>query len=219
MLEELRAIEAEETVYRYAIQPKVVETLESMGLDPDEVEELVPLLGSVGLTVSPEELLDAPFRPKAPLDTKFPERTRYSDGSWRVFYGALEQDTSEKEVCHRYVKAAIGDPSKRRTAFYARFNCRFRGEAKDLRPKLDEWPLLVHDSDYSFCQNLGREAVEMKIDGFFAPSARHAGGTTVPVFVRAALSDPEILGHAVFSIHPGTGEIKAAFRQEVSHYR
>lgn len=211
MLDKLPTIAADETVYRYANQRKAVESLQRMGLDPDAVEEMLEFLGSGSETVSFEELLDSPFAPKPQLDGKFPKRTRYSDGSWSVSYNALERETAEKEVYHLYVKAALGDPSKERPVYYLSFNSRFRGKAKDLRPKLDEWPLLVDDSDYSFCQTLGREAVSKNIDGLFVPSARCEGGTTVPVFNRTALSDPARLGYAAFSIDPNTGAIKVAY--------
>ena len=70
---------------------------------------------------------------------------------------------------------------------------------------------MIHDTDLSFCQDLGREAIDKKIEGFFAPSARREGGTTVPVFERAALSDPEVLGLAAFSIDPASGDLKTAY--------
>ncbi len=182
-----------------------------MGLDPDAVEETLSFLGIAGRIVSLEELLDAPFQPKPQLEAKYAGPTRYSDGSWPVFYSALEPDTAEKEVYYRHVKPVLGDPSKGRTAYRLSFKIRFRGEAKDLRPQVDEWPLLVHDSDYSFCQELGREAHSTDIDGLFAPSVRREGGTTVPVFSRGALSEPAALDYAAFSIEPATGEIRIAY--------
>lgn len=210
MLEKLPSIATDETIYRYANQRKAIETLQKMGLDPDAIGEMLDLLGAGSEDVNLEGLLDAPFDPKPQLERRFPEETRYSDGSWRVSYNALERETAEKEVYHHYVKSAVGDLSKKRPAYYSSFSSRFRGIAKDLRPKLDEWPLLTHGSDYSFCQVLGREAVS-KFDGLLAPSARREGGTTVPVFNRRALSNPVSLGDAAFSIDVDTGEIKVIY--------
>ena len=67
----------------------------------------------------------------------------------------------------------------------------FDGVEKDLRPKAREWPDLVHDSDYSFCNQLGAEARAPGIDGLVVPSARQ-DGANMPVFVRSALSDPKL---------------------------
>ena len=211
MLEKLPSIAADETVYRYANQRNAIASLQRMGFDPDAVGEMLDFLGASTEDVNLEGLLDAPFDPKPQLESKFPEETRYSDGSWRVSYNALERETAEKEVYHLYVKSAVGGPSKRRPAYYSSFSSRFRGIAKDLRPKIKEWPLLTHGSDYSFCQELGREADSEKIDGLFAPSARREDGTSVPVFNRMALSNPVSLGYAVFSIDVNTGEIKVTY--------
>lgn len=211
MLNSLPLVEANETVYRFANQRGDIENLERRGLDSEATEEMLAFLASAGSSVSPDELLSGPLCQKPQLDAKYVDSTRFSDGSWRVFYSAIEQNTAEREATHYHVRRALGDPSKRRTVYFSYFNCRFQGGARDLRPRLGEWPLLVHDSDLSFCQDLGREAVEMGIDGFFAPSARQEGGTTVPVFKRAALSDPNILGFAAFSIDPESGELRTAY--------
>ena len=67
----------------------------------------------------------------------------------------------------------------------------FDGVEKDLRPKVREWPDLVHDRDYSFCNQLGAEARALGIDGLVVPSARHEGAN-MPIFARRALSDPQL---------------------------
>ncbi len=213
MLEALPAIDVDETVYRYANQRGIIENLERRGLDPDAVADMLAFLESGAQTAGGEELLDGPFQRKPQLDERYGNSSRFSDGRWAVFYGAIEQETAEKEVLHHHVRPAVGDPSKRRTAYFSCFNCRFRGEVKDLRRRLDEWPSLVSDEkgDLDFCRNLGREASGKSLDGFLAPSARHPAGTTVPAFRRTALSEPEILGYAAFSVDPGTGEIRAAY--------
>ena len=88
-------------------------------------------------------------------------------------------------------KGFVGTPTSSRTAYYQGFRCMFDGVEKDLRPKTREWPDLVHDSDYSFCNQLGAEARASGIDGLVVPSARQ-DGANMPVFVRSALSDPKL---------------------------
>ena len=159
--------------------------------------------------MDPEELLDDPFRPK-PQYRRPP--TRYSDGSWPVFYSALERETAEKEVACYYVSGAIGDPSKGRIAYLSVFRCRFSGEARDLRPKREEWGELISPhTDNPFCQSLGREAIEAAIDGFLAPSARRSDGTTVPVFSRDSLSHAHIDGDASFRFDTTTNKYIVAY--------
>ena len=77
---------------------------------------------------------------------------------------------------------------------------------KDLRPKVTEWPDLIHQSDYTFCNQLGAEARQLGIDGLLAPSARY-NGANLPVFKRQAISNP-VLGDVVsMTFHPDTGKV------------
>ncbi len=147
-----------------------------------------------------EYLLDKPFRRKA----KF--KTRFSDGSFPVFYGALAAGTAEAEVAYHFGNGYAGKPQGKRTAYYRGFRCTFAGLEKDLRSKARDWPDLVHDSDYSFCNRLGAEARERGIDGLVVPSARH-DGANMPIFARRALSDPELGAIVAMTYSPDTGEV------------
>lgn len=163
------------------------EFLEDLELDADGRVELLDLL-SGRIPQNPiDELLDGPFR----RVTKLRNRTRYSDGSFPVFYSALEPTTAEAEVAFWFQKGYVGTPKRNRTAYYQRFRCTFDGVEKDLRPRTREWPDLVHDSDYSFCNQLGAEARALGIGGLVVPSARQETGANMPIFVRGVLSDPK----------------------------
>ena len=161
--------------------------LSELDLDPDGRVELLELLSGRIPEDSVEELLDGPFRRRRKLRT----RTRYSDGSYPVFYSALQEETAESEVAFWFGKEYVGRPKRSRTAYYQGFRCMFDGVEKDLRSRAQEWPDLVHDSDYSFCNQLGAEALALGIDGLVVPSARHEGAN-MPIFVRRALSDPKL---------------------------
>ena len=133
--------------------------------------------------------------------------TRYSDGSHPVFYSALDPATAEAEVAHWFKKEFGGRPQGRRSAYYQRFTCLFAGQEKDLRDKQSEWPELVHDSDYTFCNRIGAEAVRLELDGLVVPSARRENGSNLPVFKRSAISDPEAQDLVKITLDPQTGEI------------
>lgn len=148
--------------------------------------------------VTPEDEVDSIFRRKR-------RRSRYSDGSFPVFYSSLEWKTAEAEIRH-WAPSRSGSPDDRRTFYYQRLECTFMGQEKDLRSKVAEWPDLVHPSDYTFCNRLGAEARQSGIDGLVVPSARH-DGANVPVFRREAIRDPE-LGHLVaVAYDPDSGEV------------
>ena len=175
--------------------------MSELQLGPQGSEELRKLLADSGHSVDIDELCDAPFRTKRRLRN----RTRFSDGTFPVFYTSLDAETAEAEVRH-WLPRFIGKPRNSRTAYYQRFSCKFDGFEKDLRPKIEAWPDLVHDSDYSFCNQLGAEARSLQIDGLVTWSARHEG-TNLPVFRRQAVSNPELEGVVAMTYHPDTGEV------------
>ncbi len=189
MLDEILSERRRRVVFRWSrVSSDDDRFLADLNLDTDGRVELLNLL-SGRISQSPiDELLDGPFRPKRKLRNK----TRFSDGSYTVFYSALEVRTAEAEVAFWFGKVYVGTPKSSRTAYYQGFRCVFEGIEKDLRSRAREWPDLVHDSDYSFCNQLGTEARARGIDGLVVPSARQEGGANMPIFVRGALSDPNL---------------------------
>ena len=168
--------------------------LDSLG--STELEELLAL-GPSRLV----EFCDAPFRPKP----RFPRvPTRFSDGSFPVFYSSLEPETAETEVRH-WLPRRFGQLSTPRTMYYQRFSCEFSGSEKDLRGRETEWPELV-GNDYTFCNRIGAEAQELRLDGLVTPSARHSGANQ-PVLQRSALSEPRYEGIVAMTYDPDTGSV------------
>ncbi len=73
------------------------------------VVELMVLLHTRNVTESLKELLNKSFRQR--LNQKNTKVTRFSDGSYPVFYGALEKETAKAEItCHipKYLKNSGG---------------------------------------------------------------------------------------------------------------
>ena len=147
------------------------------------------------------ELLDGPFRPRRKRD-----RTRFSDGSFPVFYSALEVETAEAEMKHR-VPIYNKNSDKRKTFFYSKFSCDFHGLEIDLRTKVREWPDLIHDNDYSLCNRIGAEARRLELDGLVTWSARREDGVNLPVFSRQAIGQPRSEGFVAMEHDPGTNEV------------
>ena len=173
-----------------------------LGLDAQSWEELERFVGRRWPSENLAELCDAPFRPRR----RSRKPTRFSDGSFPVFYSSLDGATAEAEVRH-WLPSYIGKPQKSRTAYYQRLVCTFEGSERDLRPQVAHWPDLVHDSDYRFCNQLGAEAVRLGIDGLVTPSARRVGGVNLPVFKRQAISNPKLEDAVAMTYHPDTGAV------------
>ena len=176
--------------------------LAELNVDAVAREELVNLLSGRIPQDPIEELLDGPFR----LRAKFRTKTRFSDGTFPVFCSALAVETAKAEMAYWFRKDYVRKPRRNRTAYFQSFRCRFEGLEKDLRSKARDWPNLVHESDYSFCNQLGVEAREGGVDGLVVPSARHEGAN-MPIFVPHAISGPELEGIVEMTYSPDTGEV------------
>jgi hypothetical protein len=204
LLEPISTEVLQSEVFRLASQQRNVDFLREQGFDDESVNEMLDLLKARGISDKAEDLCDGPFRSKPRLQ-KAGYLTRFSDGTFPVFYSALEPETAEAEIRYWFLKIA-GKPTRPRAAYYSRFSCTFDGSIKDLRPMHAEWPNLTHDSDYRFCNSLGTEAVTSRLDGLVTPSARNSNGTNIPVFQRRAISSPVIHALVVVTLDPSTGE-------------
>jgi hypothetical protein len=174
-------------VLRFANLSHVAVFATRKGLTIDEVADVIAFDRDDVV----KELMQGPFERKPGLGNKFGLKSRFSDGDWPVFYSAIGRETAQQESSHHYGRKAAGDASARRPVHYSVLRCMFDGEVIDLQPKLAGWPELVSD-DYAFCNGLGKEAHEMTLGAFLAPSARNPGGTTVPSFSTITLSNPVI---------------------------
>lgn len=186
MLDSTPTLPLRAEVFRLAAYLEDETFMQELEFDERSIDELKELLESVGAADSLEKLCDDPFKPKSQLHKSVYGPSRFSDGSFPVFYSALDTETAKTEAWHWFSKFG----GKRKARLYRLFTCHFGGSVKDLRPKQAKWPALMHDSDYGFCNNLGAEAVKRKLDGLLVPSVRREGGTNVPVFSRSAISNP-----------------------------
>ncbi len=210
MLESIATESLRTDVFQLASQLQDVDFLRVQEFDDQSVDEMSDLLASLGISDTPEDLCDGPFRPKPQLQ-KAGHRSRFSDGSFPVFYSSLEPKTAEAEMRYRFLKN-VSNPTQPRTAYYARFSCDFDGSIKDLRPRHADWPDLTHDSDYHFCNSLGTQAVASDLDGLVTPSARRANGTNLPVFRRRAVSNPVVHDLVAMTLDPSSGEVTVSER-------
>ena len=188
MLESIPLESLQTEVYRMASYLEDEEFIQKLEFDQESRSELTHLLRSQNANDSVEALLDGPFRPKPRLAKTGYGVSRFSDGSFPVFYCATEAKTAEAESRYHRSRFVPGIPTR-----YTLFRCDFDGSKKDLRSKIDEWPALTYDNDYGFCNELGAEAVKTGVDGLLAPSVRRDGGTNIPVFTRSAISNPRDL--------------------------
>jgi hypothetical protein len=198
MLETMQRTIVTQDVHRFANLTHVGVFAQKKDLTMEEVTEVIGFLRD-DVT---RELMEGPFQRKAFFENKFGPPSRFSDGEWPVFYAAIGPATAKEESKHYYARKAAGDAEARRGVHYSIVRCKFSGEIVDLLPKLHDWPDLTSD-DYTFCNGLGKEAHDVRMGGFFAPSARNPGGTTVPAFIEGTILDPVIEATAKLTFDGG----------------
>ena len=202
MLEEIPSRRNRHQVFRLATIDLDDDFMAELQLDPQGVNELRKLLVEGRHTDSLEELLDGPFRRKR----RFKRQTRFSDGTFPVFYSSFDAPTVEAEVKH-WLPRYIGQPRNPRTVYYQRFSCTFDGVEKDLCSKIRDWPQLTDGSDYTFCNRLGVEARTLKVDALVTLSVRHKAGVNLPIFSRETISNPRSEAVLAMTYHPTTGKV------------
>lgn len=161
----------------------------SIGVDPANIETVATLLSQAGIALNVQEVLDVRFREQTDQKTPFPV-SRFSDGSWGVYYAAIELETCCREIQFHLVDEMEQVPEVR---FYSLIACEYAGKTTDLLNMEVRHPKLVSESrtGYPFCQRIARLAIKHGRDGLRTRSARNPMGTCIPVFARSALSSPE----------------------------
>lgn len=130
-------------------------------------------------------------------------RTRYGNGSFGVWYGGLSLDTTIHETAFHMVQEEAGiegnqGPVIRERAVYL-VQC--RALLIDLTGKATSFPGLLAD-DYGLTHQIGERLHREGHPGLLAPSARHAGGTTLVAFTPTVLSDPRSFCYLTYFCDP-----------------
>jgi len=121
--------------------------------------------------------------------------SRYSDGSFGVWYGCRRLETTIHETVHHFRSELAGRGWDRhdRPIVRERRVARVRVDALvfDLCGKEQTHPALVDPHDYDFTQAIGRAVHAGHHPGLLAPSAREPGGVNVDIFAPDYLASPQ----------------------------
>ena len=134
-------------------------------------------VGDISL-VPPEERLFGPGSTciMAAFTHPNPQGSRFSDGSYGVFYCARKRDTALAETRHHstlFMQATREPPMRLQMRLYT---VEAKGEAADLREASKSDPRIVAPDDYSHTQAIGRTLRASGALGILYPSVRHPGG-------------------------------------------
>jgi hypothetical protein len=141
-----------------------------------------------------------------------PCQSRYSSGSFGVWYGAASVATSVYETVYHFRKntlaATIAAQSKVPIVQERRVHLvHCNGLLVDLRPLINNTPDLLHPDDYSTCQFLGAELKHAGMPGVLTLSARHPGAEIVGVFTADVLTDPRTVCYLTYTLFADSGKV------------
>jgi hypothetical protein len=133
--------------------------------------------------------------------------SRFTDGTFGVWYAGLSQETSLQETLYWIFKnfyESTLEQKKKPVAVHRRmFEAQVKTQAGlDLRSRILKYPDIKVD-DHSFCRSLGKFARDKNIESYLYPSVRHADGSCVAVFDPIAISEDHALNHFRFIFFPG----------------
>jgi hypothetical protein len=170
---------------------------------------------------APVPILSRPFEEAALYDPiqaaiewpfEHPCRSRYSDGSFGVWYGARTLETSIRETVHHFRRDTLASQiaAQSPTPIYQErrvHRVRCSAMLVDLRNLCAVQPRLLDPEDYAYCQSLGLKLRQAALPGVQSLSARDPGGEVAGVFLREALSDPRDVCYLTYILEPGNGRV------------
>lgn len=143
-------------------------------------------------------LIDRPFEDAAWFNAiqwpfKHWQASRFSDGSFGVWYGSDTVETTVYESAYHWYRGFLSDAGfeneqvigERKVYWVA---C--KAALLDFRASIHEHPDLIHKTDYTLGQSVGARIHHEGHPGLLVPSARRAGGENFVVFNPAVLSNP-----------------------------
>lgn len=149
------------------------------------VKELIPI-----------GLIDRGFHYTTAIDYPFTKEpfllSRYGNGTFGVWYGSLQLETSIHETVFHMMReeSMVEGLTGRLVRERAVYLVRARAVLIDLVGKEKRYPDLVSD-DYSFTQQIAERLQKEGHPGLLAPSARCAG-TNLVAFTPNILNDPRV---------------------------
>lgn len=152
------------------------------------------------LFVSPAPIIDRPFEEAVwndAIDYPFKNwmRSRYSDGSFGVWYAADTIATTVYETVHHWRTGLLGDAGFTQPGIRSErklFHVRCDAALVDMRPAIQRFSSLVDPADYTLTHQVGARLHREGHPGLVSKSAR-CDGSVYAVLNPKVLSDPRQL--------------------------
>lgn len=121
------------------------------------------------------------------------QTSRFSDGSFGVWYGSESVETTVYETAYHWYRGLLSDAGFEQEAVNAERKVYWvacHAALLDFRQVADAHPDLLHPSDYRFCQTVGSRIHHEGHPGLLTQSVRRPAGDNLAIFNSAVLSNP-----------------------------
>ena len=121
------------------------------------------------------------------------QASRYSDGTYGVWYGSESVESTVYESVYHWYKGLLCDAGYERQVVIAErkvYTVACSAALLDFRKACNEHADLLHPSDYAFCQSVGARIHREGHPGLLTPSVRRPAGENVAIFNPDVLSNP-----------------------------
>jgi hypothetical protein len=143
-------------------------------------------------------LIDRPFEDAEwfnaiPWPFKHWQASRFSDGTYGVWYGSDSVETTVHESVYHWYKSLLCDAGFDRQVVIAErkvYRVACAAALLDFRVASNDYPGLLHPSDYAFCQSVGARIHREGHPGLLTASVRRSAGENVVIFNPDVLSNP-----------------------------
>ncbi|MGB3450855.1 MAG: RES family NAD+ phosphorylase [Giesbergeria sp.] len=150
------------------------------------------------LYASRKPVIDRPFEDAQwfnAIDWPFKhwQTSRFSDGSFGVWYGSESVETTVYESAYHWYRGLLSDAGFEQMAVIAERKVYWvacNAALLDFRQVSETQPDLLHPSDYTFCQAVGSRIHREGHPGLLTQSVRRPAGENLAIFNPAVLSNP-----------------------------
>ena len=123
------------------------------------------------------------------------QASRFSDGSFGVWYGCDSVEATVYESAYHWYRWLLSDAGYEKEQVVGErklYSVTCDAALLDFRQVFHEYPDLVHKTDYTYAQSVGGRIHREGHPGLLIPSVRYQSGESYVVFNPAVLSNPRL---------------------------
>jgi hypothetical protein len=135
------------------------------------------------------------------------QASRFSDGSFGVWYGSDRLETSAHESAYHWFRGLLCDAGfehENVTIERTLYSVACDAVLLDFRPAAANFPDLLHTADYNFIHSVGARIHREGHPGLLTFSARHQGGINYAILNPNVLSNPRQQSQLTYRLHGQT---------------